>query len=153
MATKWRIFLLGAKFELVTYLEPRVHQRVPQLDVPSLAYDGCYLHVLLYAVTCLLPGKINALPLLDRVLGRTRQHTARSQRESTHSWTGGTDFSFLDAGVDSVQQVGSVLVALGQFGQLLPDQLPLVVAHHPLKCRVHILRREEEKKERIIVTG
>lgn len=50
-----------------------------------------------------------------------------------------TDFSFLDARVDGVQQVSSVLVALGEFGQFLPDQLPLVVAHHPLKCRVDIL--------------
>lgn len=56
---------------------------------------------------------------------------------------GVTDLSFLDAVVDGVQQVGSVLVALGEFGQLLPDQLPLVVAHHPFKCWVHILGHKQ----------
>lgn len=55
-----------------------------------------------------------------------------------------THFPFLDARVDGVQQVGSVLLALGQFGQFLADQLALMVAHHPLKCRIHILRRETE---------
>lgn len=45
----------------------RVEQHVARLDVPSLADDRRYLHVLLYTVTRLLPGKINALPLLDRV--------------------------------------------------------------------------------------
>lgn len=50
-----------------------------------------------------------------------------------------TDLSFFDTGVDGVQQVSSVLVALGEFGQFLPDQLPLVVAHHSLKRWVHIL--------------
>lgn len=62
-----------------------------------------------------------------------------------NSWTSGTDFSFFDACVDGVQQVGSVLVALGEFGQFLPDQLPLMVAHHPLKCGVHILGRGQKK--------
>lgn len=51
-----------------------------------------------------------------------------------------TDLSFLDAGVDGFQQVGSVLFTLGEFGQFLPDQLPLVVAHHPLERRVHVLK-------------
>lgn len=51
-----------------------------------------------------------------------------------------TDFSFFDAGVDSIQQVSSVLVALGEFRQFFPDQLPLVVAHHLLECWVHILK-------------
>lgn len=47
--------------------------------------------------------------------------------------------SFFDTRIDGVQQVGSVLVALGEFCQLLPDQLSLVVAHHPLKRWIHIL--------------
>lgn len=50
-----------------------------------------------------------------------------------------TDFSFFDAGVDGIQQVSSVLVALGEFSQFFPNQLPLVVAHHLLECWVHIL--------------
>lgn len=50
-----------------------------------------------------------------------------------------TDFSFFDAGVDGIQQVSSVLVALGKFSQFFPNQLPLVVAHHLLECWVHIL--------------
>ena len=54
-----------------------------------------------------------------------------------------TDLSFFDAGVDGVQQVGPVLVALGEFSQLLPDQLPLVVAHHALERRVHVLGRNQ----------
>lgn len=56
-----------------------------------------------------------------------------------------TDFSFLDAGVDGVQEVGPVLVALGEFGQFLPDQLPLVVAHHAFKRRVHVLGEKNEE--------
>lgn len=70
----------------------------------------------------------------------TTQHGPSPKSESRRT-TGrcDTDFSFLDACVDGVQQVGSVLVALGEFGQFLPDQLPLVVAHHPFKCRVHVL--------------
>lgn len=55
-----------------------------------------------------------------------------------------TDFSFFDTGVDGVQQVSSVLVALGEFSQFLPDQLPLVVAHHPFKRRVHVLGPNQE---------
>lgn len=55
-----------------------------------------------------------------------------------------THLSFLDTGVDGVQQVSSVLVALGEFSQFLPDQLPLVVAHHPLKRWVHVLRHNQE---------
>lgn len=58
---------------------------------------------------------------------------------------GDTDFSFLDAGVDGVQQVGPVLVTLGEFGQFLPDQLPLVVAHHAFKRRVHVLEGKDEE--------
>lgn len=58
-----------------------------------------------------------------------------------------TDFSFLDAGVDGVQQVGPVLVALGKFSQFLPDQLPLVVAHHAFKRRVHVLRVGENEED------
>lgn len=54
---------IGARHVFLT----SVKQHVPQLDVPSLAYHRRYLHVLLYAVARLLPGKINALPLLDRV--------------------------------------------------------------------------------------
>ena len=55
-----------------------------------------------------------------------------------------TDLSFFDAGVDGFQQVGSVLVALGEFSQFFPDQLPLLVAHHPLKRWVHILGQNKE---------
>lgn len=64
----------------------------------------------------------------------------------TGTWMDGcaTDLSFFDTGVDGVQQVSSVLVALGEFGQFLPDQLPLVVAHHPLKRWVHILGQNQE---------
>ncbi len=63
----------------------------------------------------------------------------------TDGWIDGweTDLSFFDAGVDGVEQVSSILVALGEFGQLLSDQLPLVVAHHPLKRWVHILGTDQ----------
>lgn len=54
-----------------------------------------------------------------------------------------TDFSFFDTGVDGVQQVSSVLVAFGELSQFLPDQLPLVVAHHPFKGWVHVLGQKQ----------
>lgn len=50
-----------------------------------------------------------------------------------------TDLSFFDTGVDSVQQVSSVLVALGEFIHFFTDQLPFVVAHHLFECWVHVL--------------
>lgn len=55
---------------------------------------------------------------------------------------GQTDFSFFDTGVDSIQQVSSVPVALGEFSQFFPDQLPLVVAHHLLERWVHVLEKK-----------
>lgn len=62
--------------------------------------------------------------------------------------------SFLDAGVDGVQQVGAVLVALGQLGQLFAHQLPLVVAHHPLEGRVHVLEETQGNVKSVApVTG
>lgn len=56
-----------------------------------------------------------------------------------------TDFSFFDTGVDGVQQVSSVLVALGEFSQFLPDQLTLVVAHHPFKRWIDVLGQKQEE--------
>lgn len=50
-----------------------------------------------------------------------------------------TDLSFVDTGIDCVQQVSSVLVTLREFSQFLPNQLALVVAHHPFERWVHIL--------------
>lgn len=65
----------------------------------------------------------------------------RAPIPQTDGWRDGsvTDLSFFDTGVDCVQEVSPVLVALGEFSQLFPDQLPLVVAHHPLKRWVDIL--------------
>lgn len=59
----------------------------------------------------------------------------------------GTYLSFFDTGVDCVQQVSSVLVTLGELCQFLPDQLPFVVAHHPLERWVHVLRQNQEDDE------
>lgn len=71
------------------------------------------------------------------------------KEESLVSWMvgrmdGWTDLSFFDTSVDGVQQVGSVLFTLREFGQFFPDQLSLVVAHHPLERWVHILERNQE---------
>lgn len=55
-----------------------------------------------------------------------------------------TDFSFFDAGVDGVQQVSPVFVTFGELSQFLPDQLPLVVAHHPFKGWIHVLGQNQE---------
>lgn len=77
----------------------------------------------------------------------TTQNGPSLESESRHAvGRRHTDFAFLDARVDGVQQVGPVLVALGEFGQFLPDQLPLVVAHHPFECRVHVLGGGEQKR-------
>lgn len=111
---------------------------------PSLADDWCYLHMLLYAVAWLLPGVVNTLPLLQRE--QSSQEMIKVSSEVTDGLMDGceTHLSFLDTGVDGVQQVSSVLVALGEFSQFLPNQLPLVVAHHPLKRWVHVLRHNQE---------
>lgn len=52
---------------------------------------------------------------------------------------GSTHLSLLDARVDGVQEVCPVLVTLRQVSEFLPQELPFVVAHHPLKGRVDIL--------------
>lgn len=84
----------------------------------------------------------------------TTQHGPSLTSESRHTvGRRDTHFSFLDACVDGVQQVGSVLVALGEFGQFLPDQLPLVVAHHPFKRRVHVLGRKKKKNDFGLMKG
>lgn len=119
---------------------PREHFGPINPNVPSLAEDGRYPHVLLEAVARLLPGVVDALPFLQREQSgqaATQFHRRRGRRE--------THLSLVDAGVDGVQQVGSVLVALGEFGELLADQLPLVVAHHPLKRRVHVLGQKKQE--------
>lgn len=82
------------------------------------------------------------------------QHGPSLKSESTHTvGRRDTDLSFLDACVDGVQQVGSVLVALGEFGQFLPDQLPLVVAHHPFKRGVHVLGEGKKKNDFGLMKG
>lgn len=50
-----------------------------------------------------------------------------------------THLSLLDAGIDGVQEVCPVLVTLRQVSEFFPQELPFVVAHHPLKGRVDIL--------------
>lgn len=47
--------------------------------------------------------------------------------------------ALLDARIDGVEKVGPVLVAFGQLGELFPEELPLVVAHHPFEGWVDIL--------------
>ncbi len=56
-----------------------------------------------------------------------------------------TNLSFLDAGVDGVQQVGAVLVTLGQFGQLFTDQFASMIAHHLFKCWIYILKTQGKR--------
>lgn len=116
------------------------------LGSPSLPNDRRDLHVLLDAVARLLPGVVNALPFLQ---GDNCFEPSVEWRCGRDGLRRGTDFSFLDAGVDSVQQVGSVPVALGEFSQLLPDQLPLAVAHHLLECWVHVLGKKSTRVDSI----
>lgn len=50
-----------------------------------------------------------------------------------------TDLALPDAGVDGVEKVGPVLITFGQLGELFPQQLAFVVAHHPFKGWVDVL--------------
>ncbi|TNN56978.1 hypothetical protein EYF80_032789 [Liparis tanakae] len=81
-------------------------------NLPSLAEDGRYPHVLLEAVARLPPGVVDALPFLRRQRRQSGGDAAASHRRRGRRET---HLSLVDAGVDGVQQVGSVLVALGEF--------------------------------------
>lgn len=53
-----------------------------------------------------------------------------------------THLSLLDARIDGVKKVCPVLVTLGQLSEFFPQELPFVVAHHPLEGWVDILLGE-----------
>lgn len=57
-----------------------------------------------------------------------------------------THLALPDARVDGVEEVCPVLIAFGQLGEFLPEELALVVAHHPFEGGVDVLRTE-------VVTG
>lgn len=50
-----------------------------------------------------------------------------------------THLALLDARVDGVKKVCPVLITFGQLGELFPQELTFVVAHHPFKSWVDIL--------------
>lgn len=50
-----------------------------------------------------------------------------------------THLALPDAGVDGVEEVRPVLIAFGQLCEFSPQELALVVAHHPLEGWVDIL--------------
>jgi hypothetical protein len=77
--------------------------------------------------------------LILRMKHQNFQERKPGGEDSCIDFVGSTHLSLLDARIDGVQEVCSVLVTLGQVSDFFPQELSFVVTHHSFKGWVDIL--------------